>query len=101
MPLVSVIIPNYNHAHCLEARIQSVLGQRLSDFELILLDDASTDSSVMILDKYRSNPKTTQVLLNSVNSGSPFAQWQKGLLQLKKGLQTEMGYGKHTKCVTI
>ncbi|MBL0334186.1 MAG: glycosyltransferase family 2 protein [Chitinophagaceae bacterium] len=79
MPLVSVIIPNYNHAHCLEARIESVLAQSFSDFEMILLDDASADNSVAIIEKYRSHPKTTQVLLNSINTGSPFAQWQKGL----------------------
>lgn len=79
MPLVSVIIPNYNHAHCLEARIQSVLSQSFTDFDMIFLDDASTDTSVSILEKYRTHPKTKQVLLNSQNSGSPFKQWQKGL----------------------
>ena len=45
-PLVSVIIPNYNHAQFLDERIQSVLNQTYQNFELIILDDKSTDNSV-------------------------------------------------------
>ena len=41
-PLVSVIVPNYNYARYLDARIDSILRQTWTDFELILLDDAST-----------------------------------------------------------
>jgi GT2 family glycosyltransferase len=43
MPNVSVIVSNYNHARFLRQRIDSVLGQTYQDFELILLDDCSTD----------------------------------------------------------
>ena len=42
-PLVSVIIPNYNHRKYLHERIDSVLGQEFQDFELIILDDCSPD----------------------------------------------------------
>ena len=80
MPLVSVIIPNYNHSNFLDRRIQSVLNQSFCDFELILLDDCSSDSSVEIIDKYRKNPKVSQVIINKQNSGSPFAQWKKGII---------------------
>ena len=45
-PLVSVIIPNYNHARFLDERIQSVLNQTYQDFEVIILDDKSTDKKV-------------------------------------------------------
>ena len=41
-PLVSVIIPNYNHQFYLEQRIDCVLAQSFTDFEIILLDDCST-----------------------------------------------------------
>ena len=49
MSTVSVIIPNYNHARFLPRRIESVLRQTFQDFELILLDDCSTDESRSIL----------------------------------------------------
>ena len=45
-PLVSVIIPSYNHAPFVEATIDSVLSQTLSDLELIIIDDGSNDQSV-------------------------------------------------------
>ena len=59
-PLVSVIIPNYNYARYLEERIESVLGQDFQDFEVILLDDASSDNSDKILQRYRNHPKVSQ-----------------------------------------
>lgn len=45
---VSVIVPNYNYARYLPMRIESILNQTFTDFELILLDDASTDESVSV-----------------------------------------------------
>lgn len=78
-PLVSVIIPNYNYARFLEERIEAVLSQTLKDFEIILLDDASSDNSVSILNKYRENTHVFCVDINSINTGSPFAQWQRGI----------------------
>src|SRR5260370_29420555 len=45
MPTVSVIIPNYNHARFLRQRIESVLGQTYRDFEVILLNDGSSEGS--------------------------------------------------------
>lgn len=46
IPLVSVVVPNYNYARYLRARIDSILNQTFTDFELILLDDLSTDESL-------------------------------------------------------
>lgn len=76
---VSVIIPNYNYARFLQKRIESVLAQTYTDFEIILLDDASTDDSVSVLNKYCDNKFVSHLEINSVNTGSPFAQWQKGI----------------------
>ena len=77
-PTVSVIVPNYNHARYLQRRIDSILTQTYLDFELILLDDCSTDQSRDILESYRDNPKV-RVEFNAKNSGTPFKQWNKGV----------------------
>lgn len=62
---VSVIVPNYNYARYLPMRIESILNQTFTDFELILLDDASTDESVSVLEKYRNNKHVSQSLSTS------------------------------------
>lgn len=82
--LVSVIIPNYNHAAYLEERIQSVLNQTYQNFEIIILDDKSTDNSLEIINRYKDHPKISHVIVNKENSGSPFSQWNKGF-ELAKG----------------
>lgn len=82
--LVSVIIPNYNHARYLDERIQSVLNQTYQNFELIILDDKSTDNSIEIINKYRDNPHVSHIVINEENSGSTFKQWHKGF-SLAKG----------------
>ncbi|GGE44353.1 glycosyltransferase involved in cell wall biosynthesis [Pedobacter psychrotolerans] len=78
-PKVSIIVPNYNHAPYLSQRIDSILNQTYQDFELIILDDYSTDDSREIIENYRHNVQIAQVIYNQNNSGSPFKQWQKGL----------------------
>jgi glycosyltransferase involved in cell wall biosynthesis len=83
MPAVSVIVPNYNHARYLRRRIDTILGQTFKDFELILLDDCSTDESRTILSEYGSDPRV-RLEFNEVNSGSTFKQWNKGV-RLAKG----------------
>ena len=82
--LVSIIIPSYNHAQFLKERLDSILGQTYQDFELIILDDASTDGSETILKKYKDHPKVSHYLINEENSGNPSIQWKKGL-ELAKG----------------
>jgi len=79
MPLITVIIPNYNHARYLRRRMQSIFDQTFQDFEIVLLDDASTDNSREIIEEFRSNPKVAHIIYNETNSGSPFKQWAKGL----------------------
>lgn len=76
-PLVSVIIPNYNHAKFLDERIQSVLNQTYHNFEVIILDDCSSDNSRSVVERYRSNPHVSHIVFNEKNSGSPFLQWKK------------------------
>jgi len=79
MPKVTAIIPNYNHERFLEQRIGSVLGQTHQDLEVILLDDASTDGSRRIFEKYATHPRVKAVFINEKNTGVPFKQWNKGV----------------------
>lgn len=79
MAKVSVIMPNYNHSAYLPERLESILGQHFSDFEVILLDDHSSDNSPEILQKYASDPRVVHFLKNDSNSGSTFIQWERGL----------------------
>jgi glycosyltransferase involved in cell wall biosynthesis len=83
MPTVSVVVPNYNHARYLRRRIESVLGQTYQDFEVILLDDCSTDESRPIIEEYRNDPRV-RIEFNAENSGSVFKQWNKGV-QMARG----------------
>ena len=53
-PLVSVVIPTYNHAYFLKQAIDSVLNQDYPNIELIVLDDGSTDKTIEILEKYEN-----------------------------------------------
>lgn len=83
MPKVSVIIPNYNHASFLKARIKSVLEQTFTDIEVILLDDCSTDNSVELIKVFQDAGASINIVPNKVNSGSPFIQWNKGVSMAK------------------
>jgi glycosyltransferase involved in cell wall biosynthesis len=78
MPKVTVVVPNYNHARFLPKRLDSILRQTFQDFELILLDDCSTDDSRSILSSYAGDPRVT-IEFNEANSGSTFKQWNKGV----------------------
>lgn len=79
-PLVSVIVPNFNHAPYLTQRFESIYNQTYQNFEVILLDDCSTDNSREILDRYALKyPEKTRTLFNDTNSGQVFKQWNKGL----------------------
>ena len=55
-----------------------MLRQTYQDFEVILLDDCSTDESRSILSKYADDPRV-KIEFNAVNSGSTFKQWNKGV----------------------
>lgn len=84
-PLVSVIVPAYNHRPFLEERLNSISAQDYPHLEVILLDDASTDGSADLLRAWASRQvRPTRLVLNESNSGSPFRQWRKGL-ELARG----------------
>ncbi len=75
---VSVVVPNYNYAKYLDQRMESILNQTFQDFEIIILDDKSTDDSREVIEKYRNHPKVREIVYNEKNTGSPCKQWKKG-----------------------
>ncbi len=78
MPQVSIIVPSYNHAPYLERRLGSISNQTFTDFEIILLDDASSDGSAEICEQFARQHRC-KFVRNEVNSGSAFKQWNRGL----------------------
>lgn len=69
MPLVSVVMPVYNSEKYLAEAIGSVLAQTFTDFELIIVDDASQDRSREIIDAYRSRDKRIRLIALERNLG--------------------------------
>lgn len=84
VPKVSVIVPNYNYRKYFDRRMESILAQTYTDFEIIILDDASTDGSKDVIEKYRNNEKVSCIVFNEKNTGLPCIQWEKGC-SLAKG----------------
>ena len=97
---VSVVVPNYNYARYIKKRIQSILRQTYPIYELIILDDASSDNSVEVIKKtlktrgvelketvanknerrYEGRKDKLRIILivNEKNSGKAMVQWKKG-----------------------
>lgn len=53
--MISVVVPLYNYAHYIEDNIQSILNQSINDWELIIVDDFSSDNPEKIIQKYLSD----------------------------------------------
>jgi hypothetical protein len=79
-PRVSVIVPNYNYAKHIHERLESVCRQTHAIYELIVLDDKSSDESVPLIAEYLSGLNIdSRLVVNETNSGSVFKQWRRGL----------------------
>ncbi|WP_395543691.1 glycosyltransferase family 2 protein [Neotabrizicola sp. sgz301269] len=72
-PRVSVILPAYNRETLVARAIDSVLAQTFTDFELIIVDDASKDGTRAVLETYRDHPKV-RLILSDVNRGGSGAR---------------------------
>lgn len=66
-PLVSVIIPTHNSAHFIRLTLQSVFAQSFADFEVIVVDDASTDNTCDVI---RSLDRPLKLIRRERNSGT-------------------------------
>ncbi|MGB7401729.1 MAG: glycosyltransferase [Arcobacter sp.] len=70
-PFISVLINNYNYAPFIEQAIDSVLNQTYDNFELIIVDDGSTDQSIEVLNKIK-HPKIKTILKENGGQASAF-----------------------------
>jgi len=76
MPLVSVIMPAFNRQGTIAYAIESVLNQKFEDFELILVDDASQDSTLDIMRFYHERDSRIQIVCNRNNSRNACIEWE-------------------------
>jgi glycosyltransferase involved in cell wall biosynthesis len=73
-PAVSVIIPTYNRAHLIGRAIQSVLDQTYQDFEIIIVDDGSTDNTEVVLKKFQNKDERIRYIRHDKNKGGSTAR---------------------------
>lgn len=71
MPKVSVIIPVYNGENFIGNALKSVLTQTFQDFEIIVVDDASTDKTSKIVKKFQEQDSRIKLIKLEKNSGGP------------------------------
>lgn len=80
--IISVIIASYNKEAYIQETIDSVLNQSYSQFELIIVDDCSTDTTGVILEQTKRDPRV-KVLVNETNRGANYCR--------NRGLSTSIG----------
>jgi len=64
---ITVYIPTYNYAKYIEKAVDSVIAQTMTDWELIIIDDGSTDNTLEKIEKYKSHPQIT--IIEQENKG--------------------------------
>ncbi|MCF4100657.1 glycosyltransferase [Gillisia sp. M10.2A] len=73
-PLVSIIMPAYNSSRFIEQAIQSVLHQTYTNWELLVIDDASRDTTVKIVQECAAASSKIKLLISSENQGAGVAR---------------------------
>ncbi|MBC3758480.1 glycosyltransferase family 2 protein [Hyunsoonleella sp. SJ7] len=81
-PLVSIITPTFNSDAYIDQTIQSVLNQSQSNWELLLIDDASTDSTVETIKNYLKKHSNIKLIQNEKNHGTAISR-NKGIEHAK------------------
>ncbi|MEK7707505.1 MAG: glycosyltransferase family A protein [Verrucomicrobiota bacterium] len=69
LPSISVVVPNYNHAKYLEFSLSAILRQSVTPLEVIVLDDASTDNSVEVIQWFAAQHPVVRLVQNRNNLG--------------------------------
>ncbi|OAD46133.1 glycosyltransferase family 2 protein [Polaribacter atrinae] len=81
MSKVSIILPSYNHNSFLKDRLDSIVNQTFKDWELIIIDDKSSDGSIETLKAFyqKYTNKISNFIIHTENSGSGYKSWKKGI----------------------
>ena len=82
-PLVSIVLPTYNGARYLRQSLDSCLAQTFTDFELIIVNDCSTDATGAIAEEYAKRDSRIRVIHNPFNKKLP--------LSLNTGFEQALG----------
>ena len=69
LPTISVVMPNYNHAHYISEALEAILSQSLLPLEVIVIDDASTDNSIEVIEAISKKSPIIRLIRNEVNRG--------------------------------
>ena len=86
-PMISVVLPNYNHAQYIGDALESIVSQSYRPLEVIVIDDGSTDNSVEIIDKFVGKYPFVRLIRNKTNLGTVAAA--------KRGEAIASGYYLH------
>lgn len=70
IPLVSIITPSYNNAKFITKTIESVINQTYSNWEMIIVDDSSTDNSIEVIQEFVMKEEKITLLINKKNIGA-------------------------------
>ena len=81
-PGISIIMPLYNAARFLEESLESIRKQSFQDFELICINDASTDNTIQILQTFQIKDSRIKILSNDERRGAAFSR-NRGMREAK------------------
>src|ERR1700759_4571063 len=73
VPTLSVVLPNYNHGKLIEQAVTALLAQERTPDEIIIVDDASTDDTLRVIERLASAAPTIRVIASRVNEGTTAA----------------------------
>ena len=89
-PFFSIIIPTYNREHILTKTIKSVVNQKFNDWELIVIDDGSTDNTKDLVNKFSKNDNRIKYIYQDNQERS--AARNNGIKNSKKNVQKFLDY---------
>ncbi|MBI3875295.1 MAG: glycosyltransferase family 2 protein [Verrucomicrobia bacterium] len=69
LPSLSVVVPNYNHAKFLPTALEAIFSQSVAPLEVIVIDDASTDNSVEVIEEFARKHPTLRLVRHPTNKG--------------------------------
>ncbi|MCJ7572045.1 MAG: glycosyltransferase [Candidatus Thermoplasmatota archaeon] len=77
-PLVTIMIPVYNREHLIKETLESALNQEFDDYEVVVVDNKSTDDTFSILQEYKKKYTNLRIFQNEKNLG-PVLNWKVGI----------------------